>query len=165
MKIVQLLPALLLALFLSGCATTGGKTLSISSEPSAAKVAVFDRQGRSLGESVTPISLAVRNEFAYIEISSEGYSPRRIVFGQDVKKKFNPLYLLNFALAGAGAGAGIALNQAADSGGGQFAKTASYYAFGLGVLGLAGAVVDPIAGSLVKISPRSLHIKLQAAQQ
>jgi hypothetical protein len=159
-----LLVTLLFAPLLSGCATTGGKMmLKITSEPSSASIVVFDRQGKALGETTTPVSFAVKSEYSYIEIRKDNYSPQRIVIGQDVKKKFNPLYLLNFAVAGAGIGAGIGLNQAAGNHNSQFAETVSYYAFGLGALGLLGAIVDPFAGSLTRISPNSAHITLQAA--
>jgi hypothetical protein len=148
---------------LAGCATSSGRMLHITSEPSSADVIVFDHMGNALGKTATPVSFAVKSEYSYIEISKDHYSPQRIVIGRDVKKKFNPLYLLNFAVAAGGIGAGIALNQGAKNNGSQFAETASYYAFALGALGVVGAIIDPFTGSLIKTSPSSVHIKLRDA--
>jgi hypothetical protein len=163
MKHIPLLPGLifLLAAALTGCASGGGKMLRITSEPDSARVLVFDRLGNLAGETATPASFAVKDEYSYIEVSSDGYRPQKIVIGQDIKKRFNPLYLLNFAVAAGGAGAGIALNRA--GGESHLARTASYYMFGIGALGLLGAILDPLAGSTSKISPNEAHVVLQAA--
>jgi hypothetical protein len=164
MKKISRLRALTLLIVpvLTGCASTGGKMLRITSEPDSAGVVVFDREGKALGKTATPVSFAVKDDYSYIEISKDGYDSQRIVIGREVKRKFNSLYLLNFAVAAGGAGAGIALNRAAAGGtDNHFIQTASYYAFGLGALGVVGAIADPLAGSLTQISPHSVHVTLR----
>jgi hypothetical protein len=165
MKKTAFLSALaLLAAALSGCATAGKNILHVTSDPVSAKVVVFDRAGNALGETTTPVSFMIKNEYACIEISNEGYTPQRIVIGRDIKKKFNPLYLLNFAVAAGGIGMGIGLNHAAaDSHDNHFTRTVSYYAFGIGALGVLGAIIDPFSGSVTKTSPESVHIRLEAS--
>jgi hypothetical protein len=166
-----LVAAFLLASGLTGCASlSGSKSVAIDAYPAGTSVVIYDAKGNKVEVDGTfrsggTVTLPKTATYTF-EASKENYAPKKVT----VKPKFNHLFWGNFLLAGVGVGVGSVLGESTS----DELFSYSYFAYGIGAIGVIGIFYDIFTGSLQTMPSQPITFSLemtpeglaqQAAQQ
>lgn len=145
--------SLLGILLLGGCATMGGsgpERIAFDSTPAGADV-VVNCGAVTVGRGVTPTAVLVERTAGecVATISKDGFTPHQVTLEQG----FNPRYWLNLPLM-AGFPMALVLVFQPNNGSGV--------ALGVGLLGVAGMVVDSVSDAKRDHDPKKVSVTLSA---
>jgi hypothetical protein len=147
-------PLLLGALLLGGCATMNGsgpERIAFDSTPAGADV-VVNCGAVTVGRGVTPTAVLVERTAGecIATISKDGFTPHQVT----IEPGFNSRYWLNIPLMGAIPFAVAFAFQPNDG--------AARAALGVGLLGIAGLVVDTVTDAKLDHDPKKVSVTLSA---
>jgi hypothetical protein len=145
---------LLGSLLLGGCATMGGsgpERIAFDSTPAGADV-VVNCGAVTVGRGVTPTAVLVERTAGecIATISKDGFTPHQVTLEQG----FNSRYWLNVSLMAGLPFAVVLVFQPEEDG--------ARAAFGLGLLGIAGMIIDNVTDAKLDHDPKKVSVTLTA---